>query len=50
MENASKAIIIAGGVLISMITISIFYFVFGRIGNLAGDTRRKCKAKRINCI
>lgn len=37
MENATKAILIAGGLLLAMITISIFYFAFGKAGELAGE-------------
>lgn len=39
MENASKAIIIAGGILIGMITISIFYFVLGHTGYMVETTQ-----------
>ena len=31
MENASKALIIAGGILLGMLTISVFYFMFSRL-------------------
>jgi len=35
MENASKALIIAGGVLIAMITISVFYYMYGHISEFS---------------
>lgn len=38
MENASKAIIIAGGILISLIAISIFYYMFEKIGEFREAT------------
>lgn len=34
MENVSKALIIAGSILLAMITISIFYFAFGKASSL----------------
>ena len=37
MENASKALIIAGGILISIIIISIFYLMFNKMST-AADT------------
>lgn len=37
MENASKALIIAGSILFAILTISIFYFSFGKAGKLAGE-------------
>ena len=37
MENASKAIVIAGSILVSLITISIFYFMFGRVSQMVGE-------------
>lgn len=36
MENASKAIVIAGSILVSLVTITIFYFMFGRVSQLMG--------------
>lgn len=37
MENASKALLIAGSILVGMIVISIFYFSFGQAGHLVGE-------------
>lgn len=47
MENASKAIIMAGGVLIAMITISIFYFVFGQTSLIVGVTEEDTNQKQL---
>lgn len=38
MENASKALLIAGSILIAMITISVFYFMFGQISEFSEAT------------
>ena len=38
MENSTLAILIAGGILIAMITISIFYFTFGLTSDFMGNT------------
>jgi len=35
MENASKALLIAGGILVAMLTISIFYFMFGKMSEVS---------------
>ncbi len=40
MENASKALLIAGGVLVGMIVISLFYYMFGKVGMLVSETDR----------
>lgn len=37
MENASKALIMMGGILTAIISISIFYFMFGRSGAMMGE-------------
>ena len=47
MENASKALVIAGGILISIIVISIFYFSFGRLGTLVGEAESDNVQKEI---
>ncbi len=47
MENASKAIIIAGGVLISIIAISIFYFIFANIGIMAEGTETEYEQQEL---
>ncbi len=38
MENASKALLMAGGLLIAMITISIFYYMFSQISEFRNVT------------
>lgn len=38
MENASKAILIAGGILVSLIVASIFVYSFMQISNFVDDT------------
>ena len=40
MENASKAIVIAGGILIGIITITVFYFMFNNVGTLVSETSK----------
>lgn len=47
MENASKAIVIAGGVLISICVISIFYFMFGQISSTVEKTQPDTLQKEI---
>lgn len=48
MENASKAIVIAGGVLISICVISVFYFMFRQIGGTVEITQPKTAQKELN--
>lgn len=43
MENASKAILIAGGILITIIVISIFYFIFSNIGVMVEGTETEAE-------
>lgn len=38
MENASKAVVIAGGILIGIITISILFFMFSNVQKLVSST------------
>ena len=47
MENASKAIIMAGGLLIAMITISMFYYAFGRTSDMAGNLEDNTDQKEL---
>ena len=47
MENATKAILIAGGLLISIIVISIFYFMFGKAGNMVEEISPNTQQKEI---
>ena len=45
MENASKALLIAGSILIGMLVISVFYFSFGQLGGVVEQARRGYTAK-----
>ena len=47
MENATKAIIMAGGILIAIIIISIFYFVFNQTGDLVGEATTDTQQKEL---
>ena len=47
MENASKALIIAGSILLAMITISIFYFSFGKVGEAAESVSENTDQKEL---
>ena len=45
MENASKALIIVGGVLIGLLTISLFYYMFTNISYFADATSKDYNEK-----
>ncbi|MDE5830405.1 MAG: hypothetical protein K2H53_01630 [Clostridia bacterium] len=47
MENAAKALVIAGSILIGMIVISIFYYTFNTIGHLVGETEENTTQREI---
>lgn len=47
MENASKALIIAGAVLIAVALISIFMYVFSAIGNLNSQQQAQLQSNYI---
>ncbi len=47
MENASKALIIAGGVLISIIAISLFTYMYGSISTLVSSSETDYQAEEI---
>lgn len=47
MENASKALLIAGSILIGMIVISLFYYMFDKVGMLVSDTDRNTLEQEI---
>lgn len=38
MENASKALLMAGGILITMIVVTVFYFMFGHLSEMVDIT------------
>ncbi len=48
MENASKALIIAGGVLISIIAISLFTYMYGSISTLVSSSETDYQAEEIS--
>lgn len=50
MENASKALVIAGSILIGIIVISIFYYAFGKIGYFVGETQENSVQKEIEAF
>ena len=47
MENASKALIIAGGVLIGIITISLFTLMFNNISSFTNEISEDYEAKEV---
>lgn len=47
MENASKALIIAGGVLLGIITISLFTFMFNNISKYVNETSEDYQSKEV---
>ncbi len=47
MENATKAILIAGGILITMLTVSLFYFIFNIAGDMYGVSQEDSTQKEL---
>lgn len=47
MENASRALIIAGSILLGLITISLFYFMFNRISQYADITSKNTSQEEL---
>ena len=47
MENASKALIMAGAVLISVMLISIFMYVFTAIGDYKSDSQAQLQSNEV---
>lgn len=47
MENASKALIIAGGILIGILTISLFYYMFNRVGQAVDSTSKNSEQEEL---
>ena len=43
MENASRALLIAGSILVALITISIFIYAFSHMGELVGASDENSK-------
>ena len=50
MENASKALIIAGAVLISVALMSIFIYVFTAIGNYNSSTQAQRQSNEVTAV
>lgn len=50
MENASKALVIAGSILVGIVTISIFYFMFGRVSEMVGDIEPNTQADALTAF
>ena len=50
MENASKALIIAGGVLIALIIISMFIAMFNNISNIQKEQEDQIKVEQITAF
>ena len=47
MENASKALIIAGGILLAALLIAILLFMFGKTGELSNEIERGKKVEQL---
>ena len=47
MENASKALLIAGGVLIALIIITMFILMFSRLSNIQKDQEEQIKTEQL---
>lgn len=50
MENASKALLIAGGVLIALIIITMFIMMFSRISNINKEQEEQTKIEQLNAF
>lgn len=50
MENAAKALLIAGGVLLAIIIISMFVMMYNKISDMQKTRRRKNKNRTNNGI
>lgn len=50
MENASKALLIAGGVLIALIIITMFIMMFSRLSNINKEQEEKTKIEQLNAF
>lgn len=47
MENASKALLIAGGVLIALVIISMFIMMFSRMSNMQEEQEKKTQIEQL---
>ena len=50
MENASKALLIAGGILISIIVISLFVSMYGKMSSLQRTQKEQQKMEQISAF
>lgn len=50
MENASKALLIAGGVLIALVIISMFILMFSRISNIQEEQEKKTQMEQLTAF
>lgn len=50
MENASKALLIAGGVLIALIIITMFIMMFSRISNIQKEQEEQTKIEQLTAF
>ena len=48
MENASKALLMAAGVLIGILILSLAVFLFANFGSASAEINRQNEIKRIN--
>lgn len=47
MENASKALLIAGGILIALVLIVLFINMYGRISNIRNEQEKQQEAEQL---
>ncbi len=47
MENASEALLIAGGILLAILTITAFVLMFNNVATIEGAQAREAEAKRL---
>ena len=50
MENATKALLIAGGVLIAIIIISMFVMMYGRMANIEKEQQEKIELEQLTAF
>ena len=50
MENASKALLIAGGILISIIVISLFVSMYGKMSSLQRTQKEQQEMEQISAF
>lgn len=47
MENASKALLIAGGILIALVLIVLFINMYGRVSNIRNEQEKQQEAEQL---